>query len=228
MPATCPAGTKIMMNSSDQAYFALRERILDGQLKPGTALKERDLCDQLNVSRTPVREALRRLSADGLAEVRPRRSIVVSSFNESELTEIFELGIVLESFVAGLAAEKATPTDIARLEAILDEMTLLADSADPGRAEHYVKLDQTFHDAIAATARNPRISEILRQAVSIRVLANIFDKYESGDFSTSITQHRTIVGAIASGDIEWAQSAMGNHIRTGRAAHRRSVTENGS
>ena len=97
------------MNSSDQAYVSLRERILEGRLKPGTALKERDLCEELNVSRTPIREALRRLSADGLAEVRPRRSIVVSSFGADELTEIFELGIVLESFVAALAATKARP-----------------------------------------------------------------------------------------------------------------------
>jgi DNA-binding GntR family transcriptional regulator len=208
------------MNSSDQAYHALRERILSGSIRPGTALKERDLCDELNISRTPIREALRRLSADGLAEVRPRRSIVVSSFQESEVTEIFELGIVLESFVAGLAAEKATPADIARLEGILDEMALLR-SDDPERAERYVMLDQAFHDAIAATARNPRISQILRQTMSIRVLANIFEKYEVDDFTTSMTQHRTIVGAIASGDAEWAQSAMGNHIRTGRAAHRR-------
>lgn len=211
------------MNSSDQAYHALRERILSGLIRPGTALKERDLCDELNISRTPIREALRRLSADGLAEVRPRRSIVVSSFNESEVTEIFELGIVLESFVAGLAAEKATPADVIRLEAILDEMATLLATADPDRAERYVKLDHAFHDAIAATARNPRISQILRQTMSIRVLANIFEKYDTSDFATSMTQHRTIVGAIASGDPEWAQSAMGNHIRTGRAAHRRAA-----
>ncbi|QGN55840.1 GntR family transcriptional regulator [Novosphingobium sp. Gsoil 351] len=209
------------MNASDQAYLALREQILEGRLKPGTALKERDLCDELSVSRTPIREALRRLSADGLAEVRPGRSIIVSSFDAGELTEIFELGIVLESFVARLAAEKATDADIGRLEAIVAEMASLVEAGGAQEEVAYVKLDQAFHDTIAAMARNPRIAQILKQTMSFRVLANIFGAYEPGDFATSLAQHRTIVGAIASRDADWAQSAMGSHIRTGQAAHRR-------
>ena len=212
------------MNSSDQAYLALRERILQGQLKPGTALKERDLCEELNVSRTPIREALRRLSADGLAEVRPGRSIIVTFFAAEELTEIFELGIVLESFVAGLAAAKATHEDIDRLEDIVSEMASLPEVIMARQNERYIKLDQAFHDMIAAIARNPRIAQILKQTMSFRVLANIFEKYEQSDFATSIAQHRTIVSAIASGDSDWAQAAMGSHIRTGQAAHRRRAT----
>ena len=212
------------MNSSDQAYLALRERILQGQLKPGTALKERDLCEELNVSRTPIREALRRLSADGLAEVRPGRSIIVTLFAAEELTEIFELGIVLESFVAGLAAAKATHEDIDRLEDIVSEMASLPEVIMARQNERYIKLDQAFHDMIAAIARNPRIAQILKQTMSFRVLANIFEKYEQSDFTTSIAQHRTIVSAIASGDSDWAQAAMGSHIRTGQAAHRRRAT----
>ena len=212
------------MNSSDQAYLALRERILQGQLKPGTALKERDLCEELNVSRTPIREALRRLSADGLAEVRPGRSIIVTFFAAEDLTEIFELGIVLESFVAGLAAAKATHEDIDRLEDIVSEMASLPEVIMARQNERYIKLDQAFHDMIAAIARNPRIAQILKQTMSFRVLANIFEKYEQSDFTTSIAQHRTIVSAIASGDSDWAQAAMGSHIRTGQAAHRRRAT----
>ena len=212
------------MNSSDQAYLALRERILEGRLKPGTALKERDLCEELKVSRTPIREALRRLSADGLAEVRPGRSIIVTLFEADELTEIFELGIVLESFVAGLAAVKAIPDDISRLEGIVGEMASLSEVSAMRQNVRYIKLDQAFHDMIAAIARNPRIAQILKQTMSFRVLANIFEKYEPSDFATSLAQHRTIVGAIASGDSDWAQSAMSSHIRTGQAAHRRRAT----
>ena len=95
------------MNSSDQAYHTLRAKILEGLFKPGSLLEERELCEQPSVSRTPIREALRRLSANGLVEVRPRRSIIVSSFDKDELAEIFELGIVLESFVARLAASRS-------------------------------------------------------------------------------------------------------------------------
>lgn len=96
------------VNSSEIAYRKLRERILSGELKAGAALKERDLCAELGISRTPVREALRRLSADGLVDMQPRRSIRVSSFDEEELAEIYEIGHLLQSHVTGMAARKAT------------------------------------------------------------------------------------------------------------------------
>ena len=210
-----------VMNASEEAYLQLRDQILDGTLKPGVPLIERDLCSQLEISRTPVREALRRLTADGLAEMRPRRSIIVASLSEEELGEVFELGIALESFVAGLAAQKATADDVEELEAILVEMdTLLQAKANSGSFA-YAKLDQAFHDRIAQAARNPRVAQILRQTVSLRLLANLMEHYVPLDFSASLTQHRMIVQAVAAGDSEWAQIAMGNHIRAGRAAGRR-------
>lgn len=210
-----------VMNASEEAYLHLRDKILDGTLKPGSSLIERDLCSQLDISRTPVREALRRLTADGLAEMRPRRSIIVASFGEVELGEIFELGIVLESFVAGLAAQKASGSDVPELEAILAEMEALLQSEASNSAIAYAKLDQSFHDRIAETARNPRVAQILRQTVSLRLLANLMERYVPRDFNASLIQHRMIVQAIAAGDSDWAQTAMGNHIRTGRAAGRK-------
>lgn len=210
-----------VLNASEEAYLELRDRILDGTLKPGGSLIERDLCSQFNISRTPVREALRRLTADGLAEMRPRRSIIVSSFSDEELGEIFELGIVLESFVAGLAAQKASSADITELETILAEMESLLEDRRGSGSFAYAKLDQAFHDRIAQAARNPRVAQILRQAVSLRLLANVMEHYVAFDFNASLVQHRMIVQAIAAGDTEWAQTAMGNHIRTGRAAGRK-------
>ncbi len=221
LPDAASNATPGAMNSSDQAYRVLRERILSGSIKPGEVLKERDLCEELNISRTPIREALRRLSADGLADVRPRRSIIVTSFDETELAEIFELGIVLESFVAALAAEKAKPDDLLKLSAIVDQMEAMLAQSPPDASEQYIKLDQAFHDAIAATARNPRIAQILRQTMSFRVLHNIFERYVPTDFATSLAQHKTIIGAIASGDPDWSRSAMTSHVRTGQAAQNR-------
>ncbi|MFZ4748040.1 MAG: GntR family transcriptional regulator [Sphingomonas sp.] len=210
-----------VLNASEEAYQQLRDRILDGTLKPGGSLIERDLCSQFGISRTPVREALRRLTADGLAEMRPRRSIIVSSFCEEELGEIFELGIVLESFVAGLAAQKASSADIGELETILADMEGLLQHRGDSESFAYAKLDQAFHDRIAQAAHNPRVSQILRQTVSLRLLANLMEHYVPRDFKVSLTQHRMIVQAIAAGDAEWAQTAMGSHIRTGRAAGRK-------
>lgn len=208
------------MSLSEQPYRELRARILDGRLEPGTPLKERDLCADLHVSRTPIREALRRLSADGLAEIRPGRSIIVARFDSQEIEEIFELGIVLESFVAGLAAAKATPDDIARLAAILDDMQKAVD-AGPARHAAYIQLDRDFHEHLSAIARNRRVSDMLRQAVSFRVLLDVFTDYDSPDFATSLAQHRTILGAIEARDADWASAAMRTHIMTGRSVKSR-------
>lgn len=211
------------MKLSDEPYAELRARILDGRLKAGTALKERDLCEELHVSRTPIREALRQLGAEGLAEIRPGRSIIVSSFDHEEELEIFALGTLLESFVAGLAAEKATADDIAELRHIVDAMEA-ALAGTPPMSDHpsdYVRLDQAFHERLSAMARSKRVTQLLRQTVSFRVLINVFRAYENVDFATSLAQHKTILRAIEIGDAEWASASMRSHIMTGKSVRTR-------
>ena len=199
-------------SSSDESYKALRNEILAGALKPGDALKERELCARLGNSRTPIREALRRLVADGLAELRPRRSIVVSSYSDEELGEIFELGSLLETHVAGLAAQKADREDVAALEDILGDMEQVLATEDKALAAEFARLDQAFHDRIASAARNRRIASILRQTVSLRLLANLMARYRKSDFKASVAQHREIVAQIARGDAEAARAAMQGHV----------------
>lgn len=206
------------MSSSDHTYSELRRQILEGELEPGAPLKERDLVARMGVSRTPVREALRRLVADGLAEMQPRRSIVVSTYSETELAEIFELGSILETHVAGLAAEKATASDKASLSRILDRMeTLLANRTDD-LATDYARLDQQFHDAIATAARNRRIALMLRQTVSLRWLASLMQQYSDENFERSISNHRQILAAIEAGDPDAARAAMAAHVGAGQQA----------
>ena len=208
------------MIASTQVYDELRARIMRGELKPGAALKERDLCAQLDVSRTPVREALRQLSAEGLVEVRPHRSIVVASFDPAEVEEVFELGVMLESFIAGLAAEKATDDDRRQLRAIVDAMAVAAaDSADVRL--RYAALDRDFHEALAAAARSPRVAAVLRQTVNFRLLIDLFRDYEPLDIETSLMQHRNILAAVDSANADWASAAMRNHIRTGQGIRRK-------
>lgn len=203
------------MTSSDQVYEELRRAILDGQFKPGSALKERDICASLNVSRTPVREALQRLGSEGLAELRPGRSIIVSKFEQGEIGEIFAVGTMLEGFVAGLAAAKATAQDIAILRQIVATMGALLDSGN--EASGYVHLDHAFHDQLSTMARSKRVAQILRQTVSFRLLAKLFQAYEPVDFATSYNQHITILQAIEKKDAVWATAAMQSHIMTGRS-----------
>lgn len=206
------------MNSSAQGYETLRQEILSGKLKPGEPLKERDLVARLGISRTPVREALRRLVADGLAEMRPRRSIVVSTYSEEELREIFELGSVLEAHVAAMAAAKATPQDVARLTELHHRIEDLVATSPDNVLRKFPRLDQEFHHAITDVARNSRIAEMLRQTMNMRLLTRVMNRYESADFSKSVDHHRRITEAIASGDPEGARQAMADHIGSSMAA----------
>jgi DNA-binding GntR family transcriptional regulator len=204
-----------MTTSSDQVYEELKRDILRGKFTPGSPLKERDLCSLMNVSRTPVREALQRLGREGLAEIRPGRSTIVAELDQEEINEIFALGAMLEAFVAGLAAEKATQTDIARLEDIVASMErVLADHAE---RSDYARFDHAFHEQLSAMARSKRVTDMLRRTVSFRLLASIFQTYEPVDFETSLSQHKTILRAIKSGDAEWATTAMRSHIMTGKS-----------
>lgn len=209
------------MIASTQVYAELRERILRGELKAGSALKERDLCAQLDVSRTPVREALRQLSAEGLVEVRPHRSIVVASFDPAEVEEVFELGVMLESFIAGLAADKATADDVERLRATVAAMGRLAAEPPADLRLRYAALDRAFHEALATAARSPRIAAVLHQTINFRLLINLFDDYAPLDIETSLMQHRNILAAVETSNADWAAAAMRNHIRTGQGVRRK-------
>lgn len=204
------------MSSSDLVYAQLRTSILEGRLQPGAPLKERDLCAVLEVSRTPVREALRRLSAEGLAEARPRRSSVVASFAANEIAEIFELGVMLESYLAGLAAQKVTASDVEDLAVLVDKMKSLLDKPIDELRVAFQLLDQEFHRRLAGIADSPRISEILRQTVSVGVLFQIFENYDYINYSRSVEQHSKVVEAIRVGKSRLAANAMRRHIEAGR------------
>lgn len=206
-----------MTAASDKAYRVLRERIVSGTYAPGFRLKERQLCSDLAVSRTPVREALRRLETEGLVTIEPRRGAVVTEIDQDEAEEIFALGAVIESFAAGLAARKAGDDDVRQLEALIAEMTRVL-AADGARCRSdYMALDSQFHAAIVTLAGSRRLGNALQQVVGVPVLVQAFHRYSREDLRQSLDQHRAIAAAIRARDPQWAESAMRAHILAGRA-----------
>jgi len=205
-----------MSAASEKAYRMLRDRIFSGEYAPGARLKERQLCADLAVSRTPVREAMRRLESEGLVQIEPRRGGVVSHIDVSEAEEIFALGAVIESFAARTAARKATDRDIAKLERTIDAMgELVARGAEACRTD-YIKLDGELHGRIIAMADSRRLSAALQQVVGVPLLAHAFNRYSFEHLRQSFDQHRMLVDAIRERDAEWAESAMRYHVLTGR------------
>lgn len=205
-----------MSEMADRAYQQLRDRIQNGALHPGARLVERTICAELGMSRTPVREALRLLTAEGWVTSRPRRGMIVTRLRPEEIGEIFEFGTVLESFLASLAARKGTAADRARLQRVVADMER-ALAGEPADLAAYIELDRDFHALIAHMAGNRRLANMLKAVMGSYVLYQAFRHYRRSDLELSLQQHRTIHQAIAREDSEWAASAMRTHILSSRS-----------
>jgi len=206
-----------MTDAVDKAYAALRQKIFSGELAAGDRLKERKICEELKVSRTPVREALRKLQSDGLVVIEPRRGGVVAGINATDAAEIYSLGMLLESFGAGLAARRATAEDLAELDQIIAAMEAALHTDSPVSRSAYLELDSDLHRQIVAITGNRHLGRLIRQVVGLPVLIQAFTHYTHADLLRSLEQHRTIVAALRAGDAEWAEAAMRAHILAGRS-----------
>jgi len=146
-------------NAAETAYAVLREAIVSNVLKPGTRLRADDLAKKLGVSKTPVREALRKLQAEDLITLQPGNALTVKSISEEQLFEIYYTREALEGMAARLAAEKAGQIELARLRAIHDEMKAPGVS---GNLKHFRQLSGDFHLAVFRAARNETLYRMLK------------------------------------------------------------------
>jgi DNA-binding GntR family transcriptional regulator len=198
----------------------LREQIADdivrGALAPGAALEEVELARRFDVSRTPVREAIRLLVASGLVEARPHRSAVVAGATQSQLTGMFEALRELESLCAGFAAERMTEPQRAELRRVHVELLSVVRSGDPQR---YHEMNERFHSGIYAGAHNAYL-ERLTSETRARIAPFSRAQFRTmGRLARSHTEHDMIVRAIINGDQEGAAAAMKSHIGSVRDAY---------
>ncbi len=203
---------------------ALRRQIADeivsGALRPGTPLDEMDLARRFGVSRTPVREAIRLLTASGLVETRAHRGASVAHPAPERLSDMFQAMAELEGLCAGLAAIRMTPRERRELEMLHRDMAGLARRDDPDR---YNAMNEVFHGAIYAGAHNDYLAEMTLQT---RTRVSPFRRAQfraSGRTSLSHAEHEAVVQAIQRGDREAAASAMRDHIDIVRDAYVRYV-----
>ncbi|GAA3075131.1 MULTISPECIES: GntR family transcriptional regulator [Actinomycetes] len=216
------------MRASDRAYRRLREEILDGALAPGTVLGEVEQSERLGVSRTPVREALSRLTADGLADQAQGRGTVVSSVSLGDVDLLFELRLPLEMQAARLAAQRGDPerfTALARRFAQAeDALSSAADAVPEDQEARYYDLAEELDDAVAQAVDNPYLTGMLRSLRVHLVRVRRLARDEPARLAESAREHRSVCTAIASGDPDTAGAAMLIHLRrslayiTGRAA----------
>jgi DNA-binding GntR family transcriptional regulator len=203
--------------AADLAYERIRQGILDSRWASGEHLRENELAEITGVSRTPVREALRRLEADGLVTLVPNLGARVNAWGEQDLDEIFGLRTVLESHAVLLAAQRISLPQLAELFRLCVAMEdLVAAYPDVNHQELSVYNDQ-FHGLLLEASGNRRLQLLLKQVVEMPLVVRTFVRYSRRDLSRSMAHHREITEALSAGDGRWAAAVMESHVRAGRA-----------
>ncbi|MET0219292.1 MAG: GntR family transcriptional regulator [Tardiphaga sp.] len=204
---TSPLPDKI--TRAEELRLQLADEIVRGALAPGAALDETDIARRFNVSRTPVREALRQLAASGLIDSRAHRGAVVARPSLERLTGMFEAMAELEALCAGLAAERMPAAQRHALEAIHEELRVLSYDGNP---ERFHAVNERFHNAIYQGSQNDYIAEI---TLATRVRVQPFRRAQFrnlGRLAKSHAEHDRVVVAIMRGDRNGASAAMRDHI----------------
>lgn len=199
----------------EQAYQRLIEAIAGGELLPGTRLRETELSDRLGLSRTPVREALRALEADGLVQHQPRHGAIVRQLDHAEVMELYEMRAVLEGTAARLAARMASEIEIQALRSLNSEFS---EAGDPRTAAEF---NRQFHDTLVGASRNRfllRSVEGLRKTMLIlgATTMSIESRVEE-----AAAEHAEVISALEDRDGQRAERVMRSHIETAQLSRLR-------
>lgn len=205
-----------MSRALERAYSAIREMILTGKLEAGEQLREEGLAEMVGVSRTPIRDALRRLEAELFIVRSDTQRVFVASWSREDVDEMFTLRGMLEAHAAERAATRFTVENLAQLrhwnEAI--ERSVERDRPD---AIAFLDGNQEFHQLIVTVAQSPRLASTLATLVEQPVVRRTAALYNREQLAQSAAEHRELILAFAARDAQWAHAVMTGHIR--RAFH---------
>lgn len=195
----------------------IRDLIVQGHLRPGDAIPETELCAALGVSRTPLREALKLLAAEGLVELRPNRSPRIIPMRPDENQELFEAVSGIERVAAELAAQRATPAELRRLRALQERMEKDYQSR---RLESYFVLNQKIHSMIVSLAKNMVLKATHNWLLGRVERARYFALSREDRWDESVTEHREILAALEARDADRAGHLLARHVkRTGEVVN---------
>jgi DNA-binding GntR family transcriptional regulator len=194
----------------DQLVAKLREMIVSGELQAGAPLPEKMLCETFGVSRTPLREAFKILASEGLIELRPHRTPVVTPVDRDEIAHSFAIMVALDGVVGAAAAERATDDDIARLDAM--HQRLVALHRDAARAE-YFRLNQDIHVEITRLAANPVLLNIWMTLNANIYRARATANYDAGRWTESVKEHDAFMALLRARHAQGFAASLSVHTR---------------
>ena len=206
-----PAERKPPVGSlTEQAYEAIKEKIITLYFLPGQYLNEQAICELLQLGRTPVHQALQRLQVEGLVDIVPRKGVIIQPDSIGRILEILDARLVVETEIARKAAEMAEAGDIEALQAILDRHA--AGDHGGGAIDAFVECDRAFHVRISEASRNQVLGDFARVLHERSTRSWYLHLWQTLDTVASDRQHRSILAAIRARDGEAAARAMREHL----------------
>ena len=212
-PVGLTLGSPGGIRTSQHVFRALKDRIITGDLPPGSRLIESTVAAQFGVSRTPVREALQRLTSEGLLDIDPLRGMVVHAPDSREIQDVLQIRASLDALAASLAARAANDSDLARLRLTVEAME---EGVALDRREQIMRANRRFHDIIYEAAANPRLA---RMAGELRDYVRRFSTAPSASPDRAkgvLEEHRALLEAIERHDGPAASAASDRHLAAAR------------
>jgi DNA-binding GntR family transcriptional regulator len=197
----------------EQVAQRLRQMLVEGRIAPGAKLNERELAELLRVSRTPLREGIKMLAAEGLVELVPNRGAIAVALSEADVLNTFEVMAGLEAQSGELAAERITATELAEIQAMHFEMLAAYTRRD---LSAYYSINARIHSAINAAAKNPVLSTVYGQ-VNARLQALRFRSNQDGEkWKRAVKEHEKMIEALAARDPAAMRDVLLAHLRNKR------------
>jgi DNA-binding GntR family transcriptional regulator len=213
--------TLTVKTAAAEVYDAIKQRILDAVYGPHEFVRETRVAQELNVSRTPVREALRELVSEGWLEAIPHQGSRVVAWTEKDAQEVFEIRLVLEPMAVSAASQHISQPRIEYLKALATQMEALTEEIDinPQARNGIATLNHEFHQELIAASDNQRLSSVLESVVRTSVIRRNFVNYDPNHLQRSMLHHREILAAVEAGNGAWAENCMRTHLLAARDLH---------
>ena len=207
-----------MAKRTSKAYEAIRSRILKGSFPPAFHLREEEVAEQVGVSRTPVREALRRLAAEGYVEFLPNRGAFVAKWSEKSLSDLIDVRAELAAMAGRMAASRIRRADLDTLSKLNRAMAQLAEERPAGYLSEVSRLNLEFHAIIFKTADNEWLLALMQQTAFLPMVQRAQFGFQASDWHRGFERYSELIDALASGDGEWAAAMLRAHFHASKHA----------
>ncbi len=193
-----------------RAYECIKQKIVSLELSPGSVIDEAALRAELDLGRTPIREALQRLSLEKLVVIVPRRGMFVADIGVMDLQRLFEVRVILEGMAVRLAAQRGTEDHWRRMEAVLAD---LPEGGDPADNQAIIAIDQACHEIIYEAVDNEFLQDTLVTMYALNLRLWYFALTKIGNMRATVLEHVAILNALKAGDEEQAAQLLEQHIK---------------